>query len=92
MQEEITVFLTQLLSGAHFYFGQEAQEQLRRSDEYESVSDYVVAILKLHLRLQNAKLSFDEEEMKDILELHTAVQDYYQLVLRHIRTAIPTFL
>ncbi|NLL11834.1 MAG: Na/Pi cotransporter family protein [Fibrobacter sp.] len=81
MQEEITVFLTQLLSGGLIStLAKEAQEQLRRSDEYESVSDYVVAILKLHLRLQNAKLSFDEEEMKDILELHTAVQDYYQLV------------
>jgi phosphate:Na+ symporter len=81
MQEEITVFLTQLLSqGLISTLAKEAQEQLRRSDEYESVSDYIVVILKLHLRLQNAKLSFDEEEMKDILELHAAVQDYYKLV------------
>ncbi|NLL11836.1 MAG: Na/Pi cotransporter family protein [Fibrobacter sp.] len=81
MQEEITVFLTQLLSGGLIStLAKEAQEQLRRSDEYESVSDYVIMILKLHLRLQNAKLSFDEEEMKDILELHAAVQDYYKLV------------
>jgi len=81
MQEEITVFLTQLLSqGLISTLTKEAQEQLRRSDEYESVSDYVIVILKLHLRLQNAKLSFDEEETKDILELHTAVYDYYKLV------------
>lgn len=81
MQEEITVFLTQLLSGGLIStLAKEAQEQLRRSDEYESVSDYVIVILKLHLRLQNAKLAFDDEEMKDILELHAAVQDYYKLV------------
>lgn len=81
MQEEITVFLTQLLSqGLISTLAKEAQEQLRRSDEYESVSDYIVVILKLHLRLQNAKLSFDDEEMQDILELHAAVQEYYKLV------------
>ncbi len=81
MQEEITVFLTQLLSqGLISTLAKEAQEQLRRSDEYESVSDYVVVILKLYLRLQNAKLAFDQEEMKDILDLHAAVDEYYKLV------------
>lgn len=81
MQEEITVFLTQLLSqGLISTITKEAQEQLRRSDEYESVSDYIVVILKLHLRLENAKLALDKEEMQDILELHTAVEEYYKLV------------
>jgi phosphate:Na+ symporter len=39
MQEEITIFLTQLLSGGLIStLAKEAQEQLRRSDEYESVA------------------------------------------------------
>jgi phosphate:Na+ symporter len=93
MQEEITVFLTQLLSGGLIStLAKEAQEQLRRSDEYESVSDYVIVILKLHLRLQNAKLAFDDEEMKDILELHAAVQDYYKLVFEAHKNRITNIL
>ncbi len=93
MQEEITIFLTQLLSGGLIStLAKEAQEQLRRSDEYESVSDYVIVILKLHLRLQNAKLAFDDEEMKDILELHAAVQDYYKLVFEAHKNRITNIL
>jgi phosphate:Na+ symporter len=81
MQEEITVFLTQLLSqGLISTLTREAREQLRRSDEYESVSDYIVVILKLNLRLENANLTLDKEEKQDILELHAAVQDYFKLV------------
>ena len=49
-------------------------------------------ILKLHLRLQNAKLSFDEEEMKGYTGASCSSSDYYKLVLRHIRTAKPTYL
>lgn len=81
MQEEIVVFLTHLLSqGLISTITKEAQEQLRRADEYESVSDYIVVVLKLHLRLENAKLTLEKEEKDDIVELHAAVQEYYNLV------------
>lgn len=81
MQEEIVVFLQHLLSQELIStITKEAQEQIRRADEYESVSDYIVSILKLYLRLKNAGLVFDEEERKDILELHSAVYDYYRLI------------
>ncbi|NLG18705.1 MAG: Na/Pi cotransporter family protein, partial [Fibrobacter sp.] len=70
MQEEITIFLTNLLSQELVSsIAREAQEQLRQADEYESVSDYIVSILKLNLRLKNAELTLDKEEVDDMLEL-----------------------
>ena len=72
LQEEVVVFLTQLLSQELIStITKEAQEQLRRADEYETVSDYIVTLLKLHLRLENAKLTLDKEEREDILQLHS---------------------
>lgn len=81
MQKEIVIFLTQLLSVKLVSATtKEAQEQLRRADEYESVSDYLKDILKLHLRLENAKVVLDEDEKENILELHEAVFEYYKLI------------
>lgn len=83
MQEEIVVFLTHLLSQELIStITKEAQEQLRRADEYESVSDYIISILKLHLRLGNARLKLDSEEVDEINELHTAVTHYYNFIFR----------
>ncbi|MBN1308486.1 MAG: Na/Pi cotransporter family protein [Chitinispirillaceae bacterium] len=81
MQKEVVVFLTRLLTiEVVSAVSKEAQEQLRYADEFESVSDYIVAILKLHLRLENAHLILDREEQNDILALHTAVNNYYRLI------------
>lgn len=81
MQEEIVIFLQHLLSLELIStITKEAQEQIRRADEYESVSDYIISILKLHLRLKNAGLAFDHEEKMEILELHAVVYDYYRLI------------
>ncbi|MDO5577279.1 MAG: Na/Pi cotransporter family protein [Fibrobacter sp.] len=81
MQEEIVVFLQHLLSMELISrITKEAQEQIRRADEYESVSDYIVSIMKLHLRIKNAGLTFDDEERSEIRELHLAVYDYYKMI------------
>lgn len=83
MQQELVVFLTALLSQELISkIAKETQEQIKRADEYESVSDYVVVILKLFLRLENAKLNFDEEEVKDILDLHDSVFKYYKFIFK----------
>ncbi len=83
MQQELVVFLTALLSqGLISKIAKETQEQIKRADEYESASDYVVVILKLLLRLENAKTALDEEEVKDILELHDSVYEYYKFIFK----------
>jgi phosphate:Na+ symporter len=81
MQKEVVIFLTHLLTlETTTAVSKEAHEQLRRADEYESMSDYVTSILKIHLRLKNAGLSLDEDEKNDVLSLHDSVYEFYQLV------------
>ena len=83
MQEEVITFLTNLLSQELVSsITREAQEQLRRADEYESVSDYIVSILKLHLRLENAGLVLEQEEAKNVLEFHDVVDEYFNMVFK----------
>ncbi len=82
-QQEIVTFLTTLLGQELISsITKEAQEQLKRADEYESVSDYVISILKLLLRLENAKLTLDTEAINDVLSLHDEVTAYCQFILK----------
>lgn len=71
LQQEITSFLTKLLSrqiGHQFAAG--AQVQLRVCDELESVSDYITQILKLQLRLEENGDRFDADHTASLLNLH----------------------
>ncbi|MEE8484030.1 MAG: Na/Pi cotransporter family protein [Nitrospinota bacterium] len=81
IQNEISIFLTGLLaSGLPHDVTEEGKQQLHMADEYESISDYVVKILKLHLRLRDAGLTLPVEDMNDIFDLHESVTSYVQLV------------
>ncbi len=81
MQKEVVVFLTRLLTQEiSSAIAKETHEQLRRADEYESISDYCASILKLFLRLHKAHLALDEEDLASVLALHDAVYGYYQTV------------
>ncbi|MHC4871155.1 MAG: Na/Pi cotransporter family protein [Planctomycetota bacterium] len=81
IQKEIVVFLTELLSdNVSHDVADEGRRQLRMADEYESVGDYIANILKLRLRLENANLSFSDQENDDIKKLHVAVESYLDLV------------
>lgn len=83
VQDEIVAFMANLLSGNIPHdVANEARRQLRMADEYESVSDYLINILKSHLKLQNAGLCFPQEDSERLLELHDMVADYLGLVNR----------
>ena len=86
MQKEVTEFLTQILSGniPHDVVVN-GRRQLRMADEYESASDYIVSILKLHLKLRNAKLELSDEGKMEILELHDHVSDYMDMINAAVR-------
>lgn len=93
MQKEVVVFLTHLLTlEVPTSVALEAHLQLRRADEYESISDYCTAILKMHLRLENEKLALDDEEMKDLLSLHSKVVSYFDLIFEAHRNQDKTIL
>ena len=81
VQNEISIFLTGLLaSEISTNIAEEGRQQLHMADEYESISDYIAKILKLHLRLKNENLQLPEKERDDIFALHDAVDGYLELV------------
>jgi phosphate:Na+ symporter len=82
IQREITAFLTDVLSGnVPRSLAEEAQVQLRLSDEYETISDYITTIAKLHKRIKNATGVEMPQIMRDeLLSLHDTVSDYFDLV------------
>jgi phosphate:Na+ symporter len=81
VQKEITTFLTGLLSKSLSQeLALEGQMQLRMADEYESVSDDITAILKLHLKLRDQNIPLTSHQGEELLELHDAVYAYYTFV------------
>ncbi|HUT01557.1 MAG TPA: Na/Pi cotransporter family protein [Phycisphaerae bacterium] len=81
MQKEMTVFLTELLSSSVTHeVADEARRMLRMADEYESVSDYVVKILKLYLRLREAGQDLLPKDRQSILDLHDQVAEYMDMI------------
>ena len=83
IQDEIVAFMANLVTGNIPHDVTEAARlQLRMADEYESISDYQVNILKSHLKLQNSGLRFPEEDFGKLLEVHDMVADYLALISR----------
>jgi phosphate:Na+ symporter len=81
MQNEISVFLTDLLAESLPHeITEESRRQLRMADEYESISDYITKILKLHLRLREANLELPPQEKSNIADLHKEVMAYMEFV------------
>jgi len=81
MQKEIVEFLSHLLaSEVPSESADEARHQLRLSDEYESISDYIAALLKLDLKLRRQHLSITPEGKAGLLSLHDDVADYVEMI------------
>ncbi|GMT42621.1 MAG: hypothetical protein IEMM0002_1032 [bacterium] len=81
IQNEVSIFLTGLLaSGLPHEVTEEGRQQIRMADEYESISDYIVRILKLYLRLRDANLTMPKEEKANIYKLHKKIFSYVEMV------------
>jgi len=81
VQKEISEYLEQMITGNLSHeIAEECRQQLRMADEYESVSDYIVNILKLNLKVRAAEQHFTPEAKKEILELHDLVSEYLTFV------------
>ncbi len=86
VQIEVTTFLTNLLARSISYeLAEEARAQLRLADEFESVSDYITNVLKLHLRLQEANVKLSKEQQQELVKLHDAVATYHNSVQGGLR-------
>ncbi len=86
IQKEIVEFLSNMLSGnvPHNVMNK-GRMQLRMADEYESISDYITTILKLHLKMRKSELMMSEEAKGQILTLHDRVCDYVTFVNEAVR-------
>ena len=77
MQKEIFLFLGSLASGVVSQdVAHKIHIHLRVADEYESLSDYVVNMLKRNLKLQKNHLQLDGDEKEKLLKLHDSVAHY----------------
>ncbi|MCF7827270.1 MAG: Na/Pi cotransporter family protein [Candidatus Marinimicrobia bacterium] len=77
MQKEIVEYINELMT--HHLTKDSlimVRQQTRMVDEFESISDYLVVILKLRQRMDHNGEQFSEEDKKFILDLHTIVTDY----------------
>ena len=85
IQKEIVVFLSNLLGGSvpHEVMDQ-ARSQLRMADEYETLSDYIVNVLKMDRKLRKNNHKLHAEGYKERLDLHNNVCEF----LKTISTAV----
>jgi len=93
MQDEVSDFITSLLSGnVPHSVAEESRQQLRLADEYESVSDYIDTILRFDQKLRKDSLRYPESQLKSILELHDLVAKYVEAVNEGYRDQNPNVL
>ncbi len=81
IQMEVVEFLGDILSGniSHDVI-LESQRQIRMADEYESISDYIVTILKLRLKLRDHHLTISPEGIVELNHLHDIVDEHLHLI------------
>ncbi len=80
-QKEIVEFVSHMMSGVIPHDVAEiGRRQMRMADEYESVSDYITNILKMNLKLRDAKQQITEEGKKAVLDLHDQVTNYISFI------------
>ncbi len=81
VQKEIVEFLSNMMAGniSHDVMDH-GRRQLRVSDEYESISDYIANILKLNLKMHDMGQEMSDAGLKDVLDLHDHVSDYILMI------------
>ena len=77
MQDEVTEFVTKLLS-AHIphSIAEEARGQLRMADEYESISDYIADLDKFDRKLRRDEHRFSSEQRTNLNNLNSDLSEY----------------
>ncbi|MBN2452461.1 MAG: Na/Pi cotransporter family protein [Lentisphaeria bacterium] len=82
MQKEVVQYMTHILSAGNVSHEVTLQgrRQMRMADEYESVGDYGLTIVKLKRRLNENGTTFTEEGNREISSLHEAVVECMRLV------------
>ena len=86
-QREIVIFLSKLLAGSVTYnIMERGRKQLRLADEYESISDYLLRILKMHRKLQRNGGKLSPDSLAKIMDMHQKVSTYVAKVRECVKT------
>lgn len=81
VQDEMAEFITGLLSSnVSLSTAEEARRQLRITDEYESISDYIVNLDKFDRKLRRDGFRFTESQRADLTALNEQITDYIRTV------------
>lgn len=87
IQKEIVEFIGKMMTGTLSHeVTKEVHKQLRIADELESISDYIVMILKLRCRMRNEGLEFAPKGIDEILQLHDLVAEYLHMINETVKT------
>jgi len=85
VQKEIMEFLAAMAQGnVPTDVALESRKQLRMADEYESISDYIVTILRLHLKQVHSSQTFSEAAREQLLAMHDDVAEYVSMITRAV--------
>jgi phosphate:Na+ symporter len=81
MQKEIVEFLGTVITGnlSHEMI-EENRRQIRMADEFESISDYLVNLVKLRFKMRDNNLHFSDAAKQEILEIHSNVSEFLDFV------------
>jgi phosphate:Na+ symporter len=86
IQDEVSEFVTNLLSGnIPHAVADEARLQLRMTDEYESVSDYIANLDKFDRKLRRDGHRFTEEQRAGLYELNRHIAEYLAVINEALR-------
>jgi phosphate:Na+ symporter len=90
VQDEVSHFVTDLLSGSVPHsVAEECRRQLRLTDEYESVSDYIDTICRFDQKLRKEGLRFTAAELDELCQLDDLVLAYVTEVNQTYRDQNP---
>mgnify|MGYP002623798138 CR=1 FL=1 len=86
IQDEVSAFVTYLVSGnVSHAVAEEARLQLRMTDEYESVSDYLVNLDKFDRKLRRDNHRFSPEQRQGLLKLNRNLAEYLAAINQGVR-------
>ncbi|QHI70422.1 Na/Pi cotransporter family protein [Tichowtungia aerotolerans] len=86
VQKEIFLFLSNMVSGqVPHSITAKANKQMRLADEYESLSDYIVNVLKAVKKMEHNNLQLDEPALEKLLVLHDRVAAYIIQVNKYMK-------
>lgn len=93
IQKEVVEFLSKALTGnVSLELSEDARDYIRLADDYESISDYITAILKLYIKLENNGLTLHPEGAKAFKILHETIFDYLKMVNDAVEEGVPDIL